>query len=364
MARVVFVLGAGASSGAGVPVMKEFLGKSERLMEEHNVQGKDDDFRLIFEAIGQLQLTHSKGWINLDNLESVFAAFEFARLLGGLPGRMQDGSAPDPEKLVIELKELIRITIEESLVLQFDHHRNRHLPNSYADFVDLLKQLTFQDACKPPMASVITFNYDLALDWTMGSYSLGPRYFVCESIYDSPTGVPLLKLHGSLNWCRSSDGERILPFHMQEYGRTLLSGSEKSPKKLQVRFDHQKWDSKSGPVLVPPTFNKGEYHRELSKVWVQAARELKEAEFVFVIGYSCPRSDEFFPYLYSLGTAGGKPLKGFWIYDINPNSDILEKRFKEFLGTDAKNKLHVQQASFLESIPFIAGEIRKSGILK
>lgn len=364
MARIVFILGAGASSEAGIPVMKDFLGKAERLMDEHNVQKKDDDFRLIFEAIGQLQLTHSKGWINLDNLESVFAAFEFARLLGGLPGRTKDGNALDPEKLVIELKELIRITIEESLLLHFDHHRNRYLPNSYPKFVDLLKELAFKNPNKPPIASVITFNYDLALDWAMGSYSLGPKYFVCESIYDSPTGIPLLKLHGSLNWCRSSDGKEVLPLHMAEFSRSLLLASKEAPKKLQIRFDHQKWDSRSGPVLVPPTFNKGEYHRELSKVWVQAARELSEAEFIFVIGYSCPRSDEFFPYLYSLGTAGGKPLKGFWIYDINPDSESLENRFKEFLGTDAKNKLHVQKASFQESVPLIAEEIRKSGILK
>jgi hypothetical protein len=37
-------------------------------------------------------------------------------------------------------------------------------------------------------------------------------------------------------------------------------------------------------------------------VWRTAAQHLSEAEHIFIIGYSLPETDQFFRYLYGLGT--------------------------------------------------------------
>ncbi|MFW6060529.1 MAG: hypothetical protein ACODAQ_10125 [Phycisphaeraceae bacterium] len=75
------------------------------------------------------------------------------------------------------------------------------------------------------------------------------------------------------------------------------------------------------PLIVPPTWNKGEYHRELESVWRKAATHLSEAENIIIIGYSAPESDHFFHSLFSLGTMSDAILDRFWILDRKPNKN-------------------------------------------
>ena len=64
--------------------------------------------------------------------------------------------------------------------------------------------------------------------------------------------------------------------------------------KLTIRshlksFRHGNHKSPSLPMIVPPTWNKSQYHAALSRVWSLAAQELTEAEDIYVIGYSTLR---------------------------------------------------------------------------
>src|SRR5258706_11739933 len=49
------------------------------------------------------------------------------------------------------------------------------------------------------------------------------------------------------------------------------------------------------PVIVPPSWNKSDYHQTLSNVWAAAATDLSEAEYIFII-----RSEEHTSELQSL----------------------------------------------------------------
>ncbi|MBI3669832.1 MAG: hypothetical protein HY237_08655 [Acidobacteria bacterium] len=84
MSETVFILGAGASKSAGAPLMKNFLDVAYNLRKRPEVGDAAEDFGLVFDGIAELQRAHSKATIDLDNVESVFAAFEMARLLGRL----------------------------------------------------------------------------------------------------------------------------------------------------------------------------------------------------------------------------------------------------------------------------------------
>ena len=115
------------------------------------------------------------------------------------------------------------------------------------------------------------------------------------------------------------------------------------------------------PVLVPPTWNKNEYHIGLPRVWGHAARELAEAENIFVIGYSLPESDTFFRYLFALGSASDTRLKRLWV--VNPDKGgHVKGRFEAMVGRGIQSRLRFingVDGEFFNSIPVIEEEIKK-----
>ncbi len=79
MAKTVFILGAGASRHAGAPLMNEFLERAWGLPATSNLGAEAPrHFALVRKGINALQLAHSKGDLDIWNLEAVFDAFEMA----------------------------------------------------------------------------------------------------------------------------------------------------------------------------------------------------------------------------------------------------------------------------------------------
>ena len=103
-------------------------------------------------------------------------------------------------------------------------------------------------------------------------------------------------------------------------------------------------------MIVPPTWSKTQYHKEIASVWRRAARCLSEAENIICIGYSLPRTDHFFRYLYGLGTVGQTRLKRFWVFDPD-RSDGLERRYSALLGQAARGRFRLHRVPFSEAIP-------------
>jgi hypothetical protein len=101
--------------------------------------------------------------------------------------------------------------------------------------------------------------------------------------------------------------------------------------KAAKTFSHCQKAKFNGQYVVPPTWNKSQYHVKLERVWKAAATELATAENIFVCGYSLPPSDQFFRYLYALGTVGDLRLKKFWVYDPDPTGAVRQ-RFEMLLG--------------------------------
>ena len=82
MSDVVFILGAGASKQAGAPLMANFLDVAHNLWKLGKVKDAEESFKKVFEARAALQSVHSKSSLDIDNIESVFTAFEMANTLG------------------------------------------------------------------------------------------------------------------------------------------------------------------------------------------------------------------------------------------------------------------------------------------
>ena len=348
VSKTVFILGAGASKSAGVPVMADFLDEAELLLNARGVPDQAEHFERVLDAINMLSRVHSKAKVDVRNMESVFTAFEMALTIG----RFGDYDEQQIEALARSMRVLITATVERTL--RFPHgERGMSPPHDYKRFVALLHFL--MDSVRPKhTVSVITFNYDIALDFAFHNAVMPITYALPGE--SGAAGTPLLKLHGSINWARCERCGAVEAWSMADY--LGAHGYRKLPDLHEVRvlvgskiseyphachgYDADSDDAVSEPrliatepVIVPPTWNKGDYHRELATVWNRAAYELSDAENIIVIGYSLPSSDQFFRYLYALGTIGSRPLKRFWVF--NPDATVKES-FDNILGVGVEGR--------------------------
>lgn len=349
MSNIVFILGAGCSKLAGVPLMKEFIDTASNLHSTGKVQNKGEHFERVFKAIGSLQAVHSKAQLDLYNIESIFNALEIANTIKKLPGYEAD----DIPGVIDSLKEVIVSTLENTLEFSYVNS-NIVTPIPYDRFIESLNYITGV-ATPNRTASVVTFNYDIAIDVALHISRIAYDYCIEEKEY---SGIPLLKLHGSLNWASRRSDNTIIPLKLMDYFKHYHVSFPEDRKIVRIPIGTQlkeyfsKYtaeDVNEKPVIVPPTWNKADHYSSINSVWARAASELGEAEYIFIIGYSLSETDAFFRLLYALGTASNTPLKRIEIF--NPDSgDDIRKRFESILGYGAKARYKYNAIEFQDAI--------------
>jgi hypothetical protein len=199
----------------------------------------------------------------------------------------------------------------------------------------------------PPRLAILTFNYDLIVDAAIHGAQMGVDYGIGTQEDWAGLHIPLLKLHGSLNWWVEYESRDIVPWYLQRFLTQSKHAVSFDKDSSQVRInagqninDLMNYSGKLKqidrlPFIVPPSWNKADSHNRISRVWARAAQELSEAENIYVIGYSLPETDSFFRQLYALGTVGDTLLKRFWVY--NPDAS-REKIFSNMLGPGARER--------------------------
>ena len=319
MSKNVIILGAGASAQDGAPVISNFLSAAYDTYEKFQDNSHDrQQFDHVFECIKLLYKTNAMASIDLANIEDVFSVFEMAELckIGGF----EDNSA------TTAIKRLIARTLESTL--RFDDRETR-APHAYHHFVKAL----FRHDKDDPI--VITFNYDVGLDFAMVHNQIPVDYGI-----GGDRKANLIKLHGSINWGQCDECKKIEIRKFQsgivEYirdDRCIISEEMDRYHCADPGCSH----SKAGPCfrvrpfIVPPTWSKKVHADTLSGLWQQAASALSNAQNIFVVGYSMPETDAFFRHLFALSTMNVSWLKRFWVFDIETEG-IVDKRYRKFLG--------------------------------
>ena len=331
MSKLVFVLGAGCSAAAGAPTMLRFLDRAEFLGRSGQLIGDDPTaFELVFKAYDCLQSIYSKSSeIDLLNIESLFAAFEMADTIGELRGLTGPHKV---SQLIPALTRVIVRTIERSVAIPGNGMES---PIPYGQFCSWIKS-------RPNEISIVTFNYDLCLDWAFHLAGLRPDYRLPNDGPNDRGAVDVLKLHGSLNWARCENCG-IIPKRLDELDRSILQPGPDGNARLtvadKIAFQTCTKCLKSfsrEPVIVPPTWNKGGFSSSSMKtVWGSAARHLAEAEYIVIVGYSVPPTDHFFHYLYALGTMSPTRVKKFLVYNPDPS---IEDRYRRLLGPTTNSR--------------------------
>lgn len=355
MSKTVFILGAGASKESGAPLMNEFLKESEKLKRSGKIEEIfKNDFDRVFSAINNLDSIYARANVDLENIEKVYSIFEMGRFIKKLPGV---NNPEDIDKIIDSLKVLIFETLDKAIAIRMKKNGKLCPDGSYMDFVSLVKIIKNQDGTFP---SIISFNYDLALDCALFFNDYQVNYCLGNN---SNRGLNLMKLHGSLNWFKSKETNEIIPYdfsQINKWYRTMIAldvHNERVNISLAKKFSKEKIKYKGQellpiPIIIPPTWNKLEFSNnyKIAKVWQKAAEELSNAENIFVIGYSYPETDNFFKYFYALGILGARSINRFWVF--NPDQSIKGK-FKNLLGPRINSKYEFEPQLFSDAINFL-----------
>lgn len=340
--NTVFILGAGASADAGAPLMKDFLS-----VAQNKASGSQRELSIIRKGIKILSREHAELAISANNLESVFTAFEKAEALGRCPGLEPD----EIKQLVPAMRQVILETLDNTVVYPLDDRDRPKAPGLYGDFVQLVSGLR-KTRMPEHTVAVITFNYDMAIDHAFCIKSMDTNYF----LKGGGRGVPLLKLHGSLNWARRKGSNKIEYLSVGRYLTDYINNhnydfSTSDHILIPVtKYIQQHRDFREGyadaPVIVPPTWDKFSHYGKIASVWGAASEYLADAENIFIIGYSVPETDSFFRDLVAEGVDNNMLLKRFWVF--NPDAEIKGKI--ESLGFDTGEKFKFFPQYFSEAI--------------
>lgn len=329
--NIVYILGAGASVGTGVPTMANFVDRMYDLFLETD----DDEYRNVFNAISQLRKVYANSRLDLNNIESVLAAFDMGRLVGQL-GTFRGDSV---EILYKALIRMIVGTVERTTRLESDGTET-WVRGAYRQFVDGAIGWAGETGSR---CDFITLNYDIALDYSLMRHSDVDYGF--STIGKSPV---LLKLHGSANWRKAADGVWPLPLDtgfiagsgykdILEYETT--TGATRHLTRIHFSRRRDNWET----FIVPPSYSKHFAVPQMEAVWSNAASLLSQADVIVFIGYSVPPSDLMFRYLFSIGTLENHRIRGIICLDPNP---AVKSTYLEFLGQFTTPRLEFMTHKF------------------
>ena len=364
----MFVLGAGASKEAGAPLMLEFLDVADRLNRTGQVvPNAKEAFDDVAVARAALDAVYAKATIDADNLEEVFAAFDMAKLFNrfGEMDRKRVQRLPAALRIVIAdvLDQTVRCPVRSGT--KGSGVRSVVAPPTYEQFVDVIKALT--DG-KRESVSVITFNYDVGLDYALHRHQFYIDYCLTDAVQHHGTrSIDVMKLHGSVNWtpCKQCG---IAAYRFEQYLKDWDDFSSISLVDLEhvafdfrnrlTRFNHcNAARGPEEPAIIPPTWNKGAHHYpEIESVWRRAAGHFAQARTIVVMGYSLPSTDQFFRYLYAIGSLGMTRLERFIV--INPDRGVRAK-FAALLGRGVERRFEFRPWGFSGALTEVAALLLK-----
>lgn len=358
--KTIYVLGAGASQHTGAPLLRDFLVTARLLLEGRSKLKHEESFRKIFEWIDKLRGSAYYVEFDLDNLKHVFSIVEMLKQLGDMKG----------QELSRALTHLVMETLDRTCKLKWAG--NVFEPDTtlsvFAKNLDGLNTKRGNEIGDQHGAFekdlIITFNYDVMLDYTLYYLSMAPEY----CLFNPPflgNRYRLLKLHGSINWglcqdCKKTNssvalqevrptpvapGKMVRPmtpsgtlFEMQMMTEVLPNTPCNSCGKSNVLE----------PFVIPPTWSKAVGNTPITGVWAQAVKEIETAFQIVVIGYSMPQTDTFFQYLLTLGLANNPKLHRVVIVDRDNSPELKERYAKVF----ARNLLDRGRLKFLTGMTF------------
>jgi len=321
-----YILGAGFSAEAGVPVVKDFLKKMRDAHPWLVDRGRKSEAQAI-ERVLEFRLKAASAAyrvrIDLENIEELFSL----------------ATAQDPE-MSDDIRLAIAATIDYSCNIaqpQIDRiyitkNHKKPLPNhwelkgtevgyeqkkemecnAYDLFAGTMSGYLIKN-WDSQQNTILTFNYDLiveeALERLGVSYYYGLKNAKDDQANSTNESLPLYKMHGSVNWATESN--KNLPKVYPNY-RSLL-------------------EQDAIPEIIPPTWRKA-VNEHIAKIWQNSVESLLTATRIIILGFSMPETDVHFKYLLASGLQQNISLRE--VIFVNIRKEQTEQRAHDLFGED------------------------------
>lgn len=328
---------------AGAPVMANFVEEAREILDSGSLNATDSErFRAVIDYRNRHDLAEQKAGLDFTNIEHLFGLVD-------VNTRLEPDTATLREHLIfLILKTLeckIRSPEPQEVVISAGgrFHQGYRKNTPVRHFVDLVaRRWEPKPNDRRAKDVIISLNYDLVVEDAMEDneiqlvYSLGHET-EAEKGHAGLLNLRLLKLHGSANWGVCSKCDRVAVFPPRENDVSKLASRKcESCGKANLQ-----------PLIVPPTWNKGQHNESLEHVWRVAFKELVTARRLVLIGTSLPETDRFLYYYFALALQRNVELDRILI--VNPINvsygrlfEVLPKRvelrrvsmtFEEYVAT-------------------------------
>lgn len=307
MTRSVFVLGAGFSAPAQMPIQADVM----REVVKRTSQPFQDTVRQTFTTLFSTSEPEDMAGVPL---EDVFTMLDRARKSGETIRGLSRAEMENSYEAMLKA-----ITQEfNNRLRDFDEGEN-----NYAKFFqELIKKRVGAGDTKARKAdpfSILTLNWDTIPDYLIQKIGKPHKAAADYACYDYDVegdkhhvpslrlkskgsfNVKLLKLHGSLNWLVCTCCGRLF---------STMKGWTRPP----VAFLHSRKCRFCKAVdlenlIVTPTLVKEISHTQLKNVWHNALIDLQETERIVFVGYSFPLADFEFRYVLLKAVTGNPDVK-------------------------------------------------------
>lgn len=366
MAKVLLIVGAGASVMSGLPVLANFFDFMFRQIESAKVHGLRDDVLEFRRAHDLLASVTPNADIDLFNLESVWTAMEMGKQLHDSDRSSPFGMMDSAMQAMVRL---IQYCVSSGMDFRWmmrpaaNGTAKSYHPVSakYLKFVNML-----ENYCQGEY-SIVTFNYDLGFDSAYAYKGIPVNYFLHgDRARDARqfNSVPLIKLHGSANWAASTDGDSPFPVSIPVQAKdSSVVAKEQDPlvaapawKTISVAgtqvaapswLAHELRDVIKAAYMVPPTENKGVYRSAIKSVWKHASECIRTAEVIVFVGYSVPATDQFFRNLFALSSINCSVFRRVIVIDPSP---LAYDRIKDILSRNAQRRATFYRSTLLKCL--------------
>lgn len=331
----VYILGAGFSAEAGLPVISSFLVRMRDAVDWLDTYGRVSEREAIERVLEFRHESAAAGYrinIDLDNIEHLFsladakpgtASAEDIRLAiaATIDFTARMGHAPTGRLRVSESNGWPCTAAWRSAARRWTAASPQGFDDVESSTYDYYAATLSGLAAGKTEAGkniVITLNYDVLVEEALRgldipiTYQLsGPGVEIdpAAGIDESrPGAFQVLKLHGSVNWAQKPDGSVLV---CRDYERV---------RSLDL-----------APLLVPPTWHKI-VADALLRVWDAAVRAIARVTRIVLIGFSIPPADQHFKYLLSVGLKDNSSLRLVRIVD--PRAGELRAQYEAVFRED------------------------------
>lgn len=371
--RIVFVLGAGFSAPAKLPIqdriLQEMIQKPADEFLNYTPEPESTKFLKSFVTVGLFLLQNYTTFDCTEYKES------FEELVLKSKYTKLDASvlSEDTEKNeLLILREKIRDILEKSNIhvsledvfTSFDktYQSREYFHRFSSQYVDEIKESItrlfvyyFSKRCKnhtytesdylsffsylknhAPNSEIISTNWDVLTETYLEKQklcydlSLNDAYYTKDGTITSKSRktIKLIKIHGSINWFRCLNCGKINIVNSSECGNYLFD--DKSKETCKSCRITKSTDFLLQSQIITPTMMKSLNSQLYINLWSSAREALQKADHIYFVGYSLPIADFDFRYLLHQSISDKAKIDVILYHDDDPNQ-IEKPKLKDFL---------------------------------